>query len=169
MDNKALYLLAQFDDSTQMTLKGYYDILCHNNLIGEQTKDIPYHFTLGSYNLNMTDEVLYNLEHICSETNCIDIKLDHIGLFGLKLLKVLFIEPNMNIELLTLQHKLFNNCGYGCHPWTAHVTILMDEPNNILKAIPILTEHFQPFKAQIESIGVYEFFPKKFIEEFKLN
>ncbi len=96
MDNKALYLLAHFDEETQNILSGYYKILQQHGFSGKQTKNIPYHFTLGSREVAQKDELLQKMRDICLKTNAIDIGLSHIGLFGLN---VLFIAPNMNFEL----------------------------------------------------------------------
>ena len=54
-------------------------------------------------------------------------------------------------------------------PWAAHTTLLMDEPEAILRAIPVAAEHFMPFRATIESLGVYEFFPERKIGEYPLR
>ena len=166
MDSKALYVFAQFDEETQNILGEYHNILFQNGFTGSQTPNIPHHFTLGSRSIDCEQQMVEELGKICAETDCFDIKLDHIGLFGLK---VLFVEPNMNFELLKLQQSFFPECGNGCHPWAAHATILMDEPEIILKAIPIVAENFKPFHAKIISVSLYEFFPKRFIKECKLK
>jgi len=166
MKDKHLYLLAQFDQGTQERLSGYYDILRQNGLMGNQTKNIPYHFTLGKKDIDCEKQLIDDLEKICANTACIDIHLSHIGLFGLN---VLFIAPDMNFELLTLQRNFFSLCGSGAYNWTAHATLLIDEPESILRALPIVAENFKPFIARIESIGLYEFFPMRFIKEFPLN
>jgi len=162
MQDKALSLIAVFDDETQNLLAGYYDILVTNGFTGNQTKNIPYHFTLGSRDIVCENQLIDEIDKICAETDCIEIKLDYIGLFGLK---VLFIAPNMNFELLKLQNSFFAGCGAGYHPWTAHATLLLDEPEVILKALPIVAENFKPFKARTESIELYEFFPARFIKK----
>lgn len=166
MNDKHLYLLAQFDQDTQRILSGYYDILLQNGFIGSQTKGIPYHFTLGKKDIECEMQLIDDLEKVCSNTACIDIHLSHIGLFGLN---VLFIAPDMNFELLSLQQKFFPQCGKGAYNWTAHATLLIDEPEKIKKALPILAENFRPFIARIESIGLYEFFPTRFIQEYSLT
>jgi hypothetical protein len=137
-----------------------------NGFIGNQTKNIPYHFTLGSCCVDCEEELAKELDKICLETTCIDINLAHIGLFGLN---VLFVAPNMNFELQKLQRNFFNDCGRGYHYWSAHATLLIDEPQTILKALPIVADSFKPFKAQIESVALYEFFPARFIKECKLD
>jgi len=166
MQDKALYFIANFDEETQGVLAGYYDILYQNGFVGKQTKDIPYHFTLGSRSVNHEEQMINELDIICSETSCIDISLGYIGLFGQR---VIFVAPCMNFELQRLQNRFFNDGGIGCHKWAAHATLLWDEPQVILKAIPIITEKFKPFKARIESVALYEFFPKRFIKECDLN
>jgi len=178
MTEKALYLLAKFDNQTQNVLGDYYDALYQNGFVGSQTKNIPYHFTLGSRSVDIENETMAELEKVCAGTPCFDINLAHIGLFGLD---VLFISPAMNFELLKLQQAFFPGCGNGCHPWitkqaqrqfrypwAAHATLLIDEPETIQKAIPIVAGNFKPFNARIESVLLYEFFPARFIGEYKL-
>lgn len=66
MQDKKLYLIANFDSETQNILAGYYNILMQNGFIGNQTKNIPYHFTLGFFlqnllrNVNLTDANKHN-------------------------------------------------------------------------------------------------------------
>jgi len=71
--------------------------------------------------------------------------------------------------LLKLQQSLFPEYGNGFHYWAAHATLLIDEPDVILKALPIVAENFKPFKARIESIALYEFFPKRLIKTYRLG
>jgi len=86
----------------------------------------------------------------------------YVGLLGLK---ELFLAPNMNFELMKLQIYLFPGSGHGYHPWAAHGTILIDEPDSILKAVPLVAQRFSPFLARIESVAVYEFYPTRLIRE----
>ena len=165
MQEKELGLAALFDKKTQNIFAGYYNILRQNGFIGNQPKDVPYHLTLKN-GIGSDKQLISNIERICSETDCFDINLAYIGLFGLK---VLFIAPNMNFELLKLQQNLFPDCGNGYHTWAAHATLLMDEPEIILKALPIVAENFVPFKAKIESVVLYEYFPVRLIKEYRLN
>lgn len=156
-EDKFLCLIAQFDKETQKTLAGYYNILRQNGFVGNQTKDIPYHFTLTTKDINCEKQLKDDLDKICVNTACIEIHLSHIGLFGLD---VLFIAPDMNFELLKFQQKICPQCGNGAYNWTAHATLLLDKPEKILKALPIVVKSFKPFTARIESIGLYEFFQR---------
>ena len=110
MQDKFLSVLAVFDKATQNKLSNYYDILFQNGFVGTQTKDIPYHFTLGSRCINDEEHVINELDRICSETPCIDISIGYIGVFGQR---VIFVAPCMNFELQKLQNSFFNDCGYG--------------------------------------------------------
>lgn len=88
-------------------------------------------------------------------------------MFGLK---VLFIAPAINTELLELYSGLLPNEPIsGYHNWVAHATILIDKPRNIETAIPIVAESFTPFAATIEKIGVLAFPPAKLIAQFELS
>ena len=166
MKDKRIYLLAQFDENTNKTLAGIYGKLVQAGLSGEQTKGIPYHFTLGSFDLESEAKVLERVQAVSLKSKAFDITLSHIGLFGLR---VLFLAPSMNTELLNLYRDLVPDESIsGCHNWVAHATILIDSPENIQAAATIAAQSFSPFAAKIESIGVYEFFPKKFLAEYKL-
>jgi len=166
MSEKSLCLLARFDRETQERLAGYYGILRQNGFTGRQTKGIPYHITLGNKDTGSEEQLLDGLGSVCGDTACFEIHLSHIGLFGMG---VLFIAPDMNFELLALRRRFFPDCGYGAYDWTAHATLLMDEPQNILKAFPIAAENFKPFIARIEGVALYEFYPIRFIRDFPLN
>lgn len=167
MENRRIYLLAQFDESTNKTLAVIYDKLVQTGLVGEQTKGIPYHFNLGSFDLEHESQILERVQTVSAKTKVFDIGLSHIGLFGLK---VLFLTPSMSTQLLDLYKDLVPDAVINsCHNWVAHTTILIDNPDNIQTAIPIVAQSFTPFIAKIQSVGVYEFFPKKFIAEYNLT
>ena len=100
MEDKSLYLLAEFDDDTERVLSDYYSILKQHGLEGKQTKNIPYHITLGSYDTSYENRLIDELETVCYNTPEIELLLSHLGIFGLD---VLFAGPNINYELLSLQ------------------------------------------------------------------
>ena len=167
MEDKRIYLLAQFDETTNQTLASIYDRLLQAGLNGEQTKAIPYHFTLGSFDLDCAPQILERVKAVCATTKAFDIGLTHIGLFGLR---VLFLAPSVNTQLLNLYENFVPGEEIDdCHNWAPHATIIIDDPNNIQAAIPIVAQSFSSFIAKISSIGVYEFFPKKFIAQYDLS
>ena len=77
-------------------------------------------------------------------------------------MSVLFFGPDVNMELLALQQP-FEQDRIKEHEWTAHTTLMMDEPEVILKALPIVVEQFNGFHATVESVSLYEFWPSRFI------
>lgn len=167
MEEKRVYLLAQFDEATERRLAAMYGELVGVGYLGKQTPCVPYHFTLGSFEVERELEVLERAREVCRRACAFDINLSHIGLFGLK---VLFVAPSMNAELLGLHDALIpEEPASGCHNWVAHATLLIDEADTIQTAASIVARTFSPFPARIESVGVYEFFPPRFIENFRLN
>ena len=166
MKDKRVYLLAQFDAATEQRLTGIYEELARAGYVGQQTPGVPYHFTMGSFPVEREAGVLERAREVCRRTNAFDINLSHIGLFGLR---VLFIAPAMNGALLSLRNALVpEEPATGCHEWVAHATLLMDEPDIIHGAIPVVARHFEPFQARVVSVGIYEFFPARFIEHCRL-
>ena len=167
VQDRRVYLLAQFDAATELRLTGIYGELARAGCIGQQTPGVPYHFTMGSFPVERASGVLERAREVCRSTDAFGINLSHIGLFGLK---VLFIGPSMNGELLGLHNALVpEEPATGHHDWVAHATLLMDEPDIIHMAIPVVARHFEPFSARVESVGIYEFFPARFIENCPLT
>ena len=58
MEDSRIYLIAQLDENTQQKLANIYGRLAEIGLTGEQTPDIPYHFTLGSFGLDCKTQLL---------------------------------------------------------------------------------------------------------------
>ena len=50
--HKKLYIVAEHDDDTQKIIEKYQKIIYDNGLVGNQTKNIPYHITLGTYSID---------------------------------------------------------------------------------------------------------------------
>ena len=109
--------------------------------------------------------MFWRAQTVSRQSKAFEISLSYIGLFGLK---VLFLAPAMNTELLHLYRDLVPEEGIsGCHNWAAHATILIDTPENIQAAVPIVARSFSPFAAKIESVGAYEFAPLRFLAEYR--
>lgn len=162
MNEKYLCVLAEYDKKTEETLKRIQEILAENNIIGKQTPNIPYHITLGTFPLSYEQSLIDKIDSISKDYQKFTINLLNFGLFGLD---VLFLQPNMNIELLELQKKFSVNNS----PWVAHTTLLIDNSENILKALPIVVKEFKGIKTEICKISLYEFSPTKFISRKSLK
>lgn len=167
MEEKRIYVLAQFDDKTQSKFAEIYGELVKRGFKGSQTPDVPYHFTLDSFETAREAEIVARAAEVAASTDSFSIRFTHIGFFGLN---VLFLAPAMNYELLMLHDAMAPEApASGAHNWAAHATVLIDEPEAIQEAAAIVTQSLSPMVARIETIGIYEFFPKRFITELKLR
>lgn len=164
MKDRFLCVMAQFDKTTEEKLSGIYKALFEAGFVGNQTPNLPYHITLGTFELEKESELKELVKKVGSNTPKLQISFNHIGLFGME---VLFVAPSISHELLNLQQK-FNNDYANSLSWAPHTTIIIDEPGVIEKSIPIVAENFSSFLGYIESISLYEFWPTRFITEEKL-
>ena len=90
--DKKLYLVAELDNNFQNKFNELYQILLENEIIGIQTKDIPYHITLCSFQIDDKNIVLNLMDEIKGQFNKINIAFSGFGLFGLN---VLYLNPYM--------------------------------------------------------------------------
>ena len=164
--DKKLYILAELDDDTQKIIKNYEEIIKDNGFVGKQTKDIPYHITLGCYSIEYENNLKVLLENI--ENNFSEIYISYSG-FGLFNLDVLFLIPSMNIKLIELYNYVKENSLNKDNDFSPHTTLFMDEPENILKILPKFVEKSNKINGRIKYIGLYEFFPKNLIKKIKLK
>jgi 2'-5' RNA ligase len=158
--------VAELDDNTQDMIKKFEKIILENGLIGKQTKDIPYHITLGRYSVENEDYLKDLLDKITCEFNAIDVSYSGFGLFGLN---VLYLNPCMNIKLIELynfvkEKSLLNN------DFAAHTTLLIDDPENIVKILPEFAKAINnKITGKINQVSLYEFFPIRFIKKIELK
>lgn len=164
MKQKFLCVMAEYDRVTDKKLEVIQKVLRDKGFVGKQTKGLPNHITLGTFNIAQEEKIIQKVKEASKQMDTFDIRLSHIGLFGLG---VLFIAPAVNHELLELQSMLDGNYADGMD-WTAHTTLLIDDKDVIQKALPIVAEMFKSFVGKIESISLYEFWPTKFIMREKL-
>ncbi|MDP4090180.1 MAG: 2'-5' RNA ligase family protein [Bacillota bacterium] len=164
--DKFLCLVATFDKATSEQMERIDCIIKESGIIGRQTPDIPHHITLAYFDTSREEEVKQLLQEVCSKTKSFDLSFNHIGLFGLK---VMFLAPDVNHELLELHEKLDIEGSNDSKGWTAHATILIDEAENIQRALPLVAENFQQLNARVEAVSLYEFFPTRFISEYRLR
>jgi 2'-5' RNA ligase len=167
LEEKHLYAVALFDADTQRRLSELYRKLTLEGFAGTQTKGIPYHITLGTFEIEDEPEVIRRVQAAVRSQSAFTLRLAYVGLFGLN---VLFIAPAVKQQLLDLLHAVVP-CGGTADefPWVAHTTVLMDEPEAIRRAVPAPAKHFEPFRATVESVGLYEFFPERRIGVYPLK
>jgi len=163
--DKKLYLLAELDETSQLEIKEIDKIIIENGFIGKQTKDIPYHITLCSFPIEMENFLKDLLENLSKKSKKININFTSLGLFGLK---VLFMNPNMNIELIEMYNYLKENSFEKDYDLSAHTTLIIDEPENIIKILPKIVDKYKGLNGEIKYISLYEFFPIRFIKRIEL-
>ena len=92
--------------------------------------------------------------------------LSHIGIFAPG--KVLFAAPERD-DKLTALHTRFEKDSDSPLPWTPHVTLLIDEPEVVCAALPVLLRSFQPFFGTIDRLHLCAFWPTREIASFTLT
>ncbi len=164
--DKNLYILAELDEDTQIILNNYEKIILANGFIGKQTKDIPYHITLGCYSLENEIYLKDLLDNVGKEFNQINISYNGFGLFGLN---VLYLNPTMNLKLIEIYNYFKEKSQNKDNDLSAHTTLFIDEPENIIKILPRFVEISNRINGKIKYISLYEFFPKKLLKRIELN
>ena len=156
MENKFLCLMAGYDDDTEKHLAGIQKKLYAAGFTGQHTKDIPQHITLQTYPCGQEAEVADMVRRIAAETDTFDVCFSHIGIFTGG--KVLFIAPDKDTDLIALKEKFGPSFD-----WTPHATMLIDEPENIQKALPMVVGEFSSFWGKVKRLHLYEFWPTRHI------
>ena len=162
MADKALYVMAGFDPGSEEYLAGIQKKLYERGFFGSHTKDIPQHITLDSFPVEREAELIEKLHLIADKTESFDITFNHVGIFGGS--KVLFIAPDINRKFLDLKEKFGDSFD-----WTPHTTMLLDEPESIVQALPLVMEQFTPFVGKVSELELYEFWPTRHIMTVKLK
>ena len=162
-NKKFLTVFAVFDDNTQYKLNMLKQIISHNNIVGNMITDIPFHISLGSYPLDMKEELINKIKEIATIENSFEINLQKIQHFDNK---VLFVKPRKNDNLIELQKNFDNNFAdkYKFYP---HVTLFCGV--KILKRL--IKNVFESFTGYITSLYIGEFYPTQIIyhEELQSN
>ena len=162
MTDKALYILAGYDDETEKYLAGIQKKLYEQGFTGVHTKNIPQHITMGSFPAEMENELTALLKKLSEEETAFEVTFNHVGIFGGG--KVLFIAPDANEQMLRIKERFGSSDN-----WTPHTTMLIDTPDMTLKAIPVVLSEFSSFRGRITTLYLYEFWPTRHILTVKLT
>lgn len=160
--DKQLFIMAGFDPKTERRLKDLEAMLERLGRPGQQTKNVPHHVSLGMYPPAMEEQVREMVARAARETGPFPVAFQHLGIFGGG--RVLFAAPCVNRDLLNLKERFGPGDG-----WTAHATLLIDEPEYILSAVGPAVGTFEEFEGYIERILLYEFFPARSILDLPLE
>ena len=160
-DTKILCVLAGYDAQTESHLAGIQQSLYDAGFEGTQTKDIFMHITLGTFAPDDEEMLIARMKE-AAESASFELTFNHIGIFGGS--RVLFIAPTPNHELLHLKENFGSSTD-----WTAHTTMLIDAPEVIFRAVPVVSEHFRAFRGRVTSLHLYEFWPTRHIFSIDLG
>ena len=159
MAEEFLTLMADLDDDSQQTLSGWYEDIKKAGFTGTQTPGLPFHISMGCFSLDKESDVIDEMKELATRFSSIPVHISHIGLFAGG--KVLYAAPDMNpANLLDLRQAIKTETQEK-FPWTPHCTIIIDEPETIQNALPILVEHFQPFMGRITKLHLCAFWPTR--------
>ena len=167
MAGKALYVLAGYDDRTEKTLAGMQEKLYKLGFSGVQTKNIPMHFTLGSYHTDQEEALKERLRRIADTREAFKVSFNHVGLFRLPENDVLFIKPEAGRNMLDLKDSF--NDSLDTFSWSAHTTLLIDRPDVIREALSPVLGGFSPFEGKVSVLHLYEFWPARHILSVQLK
>ena len=161
MSKKILCVMAGYDETTEKILSTMQQRLYDYGFVGNQTKYLLQHITLGTFKTSEEQTLKTKVEKAALESCQFDITFHHIGIFGGS--SVLFVAPDPNPMLL----KLKGYFGDTFH-WTPHTTMLIDKPEVIYKALPLVADNFKAFQGQVQSVHLYEFWPARHICSYPL-
>lgn len=164
---KALYVLAGYDDRTETILSGMQDKLYELGFSGIQTKNIPMHFTLGSYSPDQEEVLKERLLKISDTHESFPVSFNHVGLFRLPENDVLFVKPEVSRQMLELKECFSDNQDQ--YNWSSHTTLLIDKPEVIREALSAVLDEFSSFEGKVSVLHLYEFWPTRHILSVRLK
>jgi hypothetical protein len=89
------------------------------------------------------------MEELCKKFKKINIKFSNLGLFGLN---VLFMNPIMNVDLIKIYNYIKEKSFEKDNDLAAHLTLIIDEPENIIKILPKVVENCKGLNGKIKYI-----------------
>ena len=166
MAEQFLTLMADLDDDSQAIMSGWYNTLKEAGFTGTQTPGLPYHISLATFSLEKEQVAVALMQKVAGEFAPISVHISHVGIFPGG--KVLFGAPERNSAMEALQEV----CGkenIHQYPWTPHATLLIDEPETVYAAVPVLMKSFYPFAGKITRLHLCAFWPTREIAVFELT
>ena len=165
MAEQFLTLMADLDEASQERLRGWYGALKEAGFTGTQTPDIPYHISLATFPLNQEEKAVEIARKAAAAFAPVPVHISHIGMFAGG--KVLFGGPEKDAGLAALREACKPDTP-ETWPWTPHVSLLIDEPEVVQAAIPVLVRVFTPFVGTITRLHLCAFWPTREIAAEKL-
>ncbi|MPN31186.1 hypothetical protein SDC9_178660 [bioreactor metagenome] len=120
------------------------------------------HITFGIYPEAQKTELITKLQDTAREYAAFPVLFNHLGIFPGA--RVLFAAPVTNRPLLDLQSHFRNQPD-----WTAHTTLLIDQPAVIYQAIAALEPVFKTHAGKLTALHLYQLDPTMQILSVPLN
>ena len=114
----------------------------------------------------MEKEAVERMRKVASEFETFPVHLSHMGMFAGG--NVLFAAPERDAALNALHEALEFDVPQP-HPWTPHATILIDDPETVRAALPLVVKNFTPLLGKVTRLHLCEFQPKREIASFDLK
>lgn len=166
MAEQFLTLMADLDEDTQNRMSEWYSALKKAGFTGIQTPGLPFHISLAAFPLEQEQKAIELTEKVAGVFPPVQVHISHIGIYAPG--KVLFGGPERNAEL-DLLHDACEMNPDPRHPWTPHVTMLIDEPAIVCKALPLFLNSFHPFVGRITRLHLCAFWPTREIVTIELT
>ncbi len=154
-----LTLMADYDMAAQFRMDGWYNAIQRAGFSGTQTPGLNHHISLATFPVEAEAEAIALTKRIAAEYAPVEVHVSHVGLFAGS--RVLFAAPESNPALTALQRACADDRPLNGHPWTPHTTMLIDTPENIVAALPVLMEKFEPFRGRITHLHLCAFWPTR--------
>lgn len=165
MAEEFLTLMADLDDDAQVRMSAWYDALKEVGFTGKQTPGLPFHISLATFPLEKEQEAVEVTRKAAAAFAPFPVHISHMGVFAGG--RVLFCGPERNRELEALQAACEKYPSK--YPWTPHATLLIDEPDAVCAALPVLVKRFSPFIAKIVRLHLCAFWPTREIASVRLK
>ena len=164
MAEEFLTLMADLDDGAQARMSAWYGVLREAGFTGKQTPGLPFHISLATFPLDKEQEAIDITRKAAAEFSPIPVHISHIGLFAGG--RVLFCAPERSpaLDALHLACEKYPSK----FPWMPHATLLIDEPDAVCAALPVLVKHFYPFIANVTRLHLCAFWPTREIAATEL-
>ena len=166
MAEEFLTLMADLDEDTQKCMSGWYDKLKEAGFFGVQTPGLPFHISMATFPLDKEEKAISLMQSAAEKIPVFPVHISHIGLFAGG--KVLFGAPERD-ENLNALHEVCRSDSPQPFPWTPHVSILIDEPETVCAALPVLLQSFTPIVGKITRLHLCAFWPTREIATIELK
>ena len=165
MAEKFLALMADLDEGIQKQMSSWYASLQEAGFKGVQTPDLPYHITMAVLPPDHEGEAVSRMKKVAADFSEFPVRLSHIGMFAGG--SVLFAAPERDRRLNEF-HEALEFDVPSEYPWTPHATLIIDKPEIIQAAMPLVVKSFTPLLGKVTRLHLCEFQPKREIAAFDL-